>query len=352
MLWIKCATLKRIHVMDSLSQIVLGAAVGEASLGRRVGNKAALWGAVLGTIPDLDVLPSRIIGLMDPITELEVHRGFSHSLLFCILLAPVAGWLLSRAHRREAVGFWPWTWMAFFCLFTHPILDCFTTWGTQLFWPLETRIAWKTVFVVDPLYTVPFLLMLILALRLPRESAKRRRLNYIGIGMSSLYLLISVINKNIALGMFENSIKDAGIKAIRFDARPTFMNTILWTSNVETEDGFYIGYRSFLDEGTSADFRFFPKNHELLEPYKDLHQLKTLFKITRGYYTVERKKGKLVLNDLRFGLVHGINGGEPRFAFAFEILDNEGDLIVKPVERDPREGRKYIKAVFNRLMAR
>ena len=42
--------------MDSLTQIVLGAAVGEVVLGKKVGNKAMLYGAIAGTIPDLDVL--------------------------------------------------------------------------------------------------------------------------------------------------------------------------------------------------------------------------------------------------------------------------------------------------------
>ena len=42
--------------MDSLTQIVLGASVGEAALGRKVGNRAMVWGAIAGTIPDLDVI--------------------------------------------------------------------------------------------------------------------------------------------------------------------------------------------------------------------------------------------------------------------------------------------------------
>ena len=64
--------------MDSLTQIVLGAAVGEAVLGRKIGNKAILWGAIAGTIPDLDVLSKLFV---DDVTANEWHRGFSHSIL-------------------------------------------------------------------------------------------------------------------------------------------------------------------------------------------------------------------------------------------------------------------------------
>ena len=42
--------------MDSLTQVVLGAAVGEAALGKKIGNRAIVWGGIAGTIPDLDVL--------------------------------------------------------------------------------------------------------------------------------------------------------------------------------------------------------------------------------------------------------------------------------------------------------
>ena len=64
--------------MDSLSQIALGAAVGTAVLGRRVGAKAAVWGAVCGTLPDLDVLISH----GDPVRDFTFHRAESHALFW------------------------------------------------------------------------------------------------------------------------------------------------------------------------------------------------------------------------------------------------------------------------------
>lgn len=63
--------------MDSLTQIILGATVGKLAGGNRLGNRAALWGTIGGTIPDLDVL----LGLIyDPVSYLMIHRGFSHSI--------------------------------------------------------------------------------------------------------------------------------------------------------------------------------------------------------------------------------------------------------------------------------
>lgn len=127
--------------------------MGEAVLGKKVGNKAMLYGAIAGTIPDLDALAGQFT---DTITAVEIHRGFSHSIVFSLLAAPVLGFLISKLERKSPAGWMDWSLLMFWGLFTHPILDSFTTWGTQLFWPLDIRLAFKSVFVIDPLYTLPF----------------------------------------------------------------------------------------------------------------------------------------------------------------------------------------------------
>ena len=79
--------------MDSLTQIILGAAVGEAVLGKKIGNKAMLYGAIAGTIPDLDVLSTFFT---DKVTALEIHRGFTHSILFSALFAPILAFIVVK----------------------------------------------------------------------------------------------------------------------------------------------------------------------------------------------------------------------------------------------------------------
>ena len=148
--------------MDSITQIVLGGAVGEAVLGKKVGNKAILWGAIGGTIPDLDTIPGQFL---DTVSRLEIHRGFSHSIVFALLISPLLGWLIHRLYKKKnEATFWGWTQLFFWTIFTHPLLDIFTTWGTQLLWPMDWRIAIQSIFVIDPLYTLPFLLCLIVVL--------------------------------------------------------------------------------------------------------------------------------------------------------------------------------------------
>ncbi|MGB3143234.1 MAG: metal-dependent hydrolase [Maribacter sp.] len=203
--------------MDSLTQIVLGAAVGEAVLGKKVGNKAMLYGAIAGTIPDLDVIARYLV---DTVTATEWHRGFSHSIVFSVLFAPLFGWLVWKINAKSDASWKDWSWLMFWGLFTHPLLDAFTTWGTQLFWPLETRLAFQSIFVIDPLYTLPFLGCLILVFFQKRATKKRKRYLHLGFILSTSYLLITLILKGIAFQRFENALQREGIAYTQLNTRP------------------------------------------------------------------------------------------------------------------------------------
>jgi inner membrane protein len=85
--------------MDSLTQITLGAAVGELVLGKKVGNRAMLWGAIAGTIPDLDVLAGSVT---DEISALAYHRAFTHSLAFACIAPLGLGALVHRLYGGKS----------------------------------------------------------------------------------------------------------------------------------------------------------------------------------------------------------------------------------------------------------
>ena len=147
--------------MDSFTQILLGIATVEVIAGRQLGNRTFIYGAILGTLPDLDV----IVGLiMDPISGVAIHRGISHSIFLFLLLSPIIGWAIAKIERGK-ISFQRAILVAFFGLFTHVILDSFTSWGTQILWPLPDRYALKTIFVIDLFYTVPLFISLIYVYR-------------------------------------------------------------------------------------------------------------------------------------------------------------------------------------------
>ena len=330
--------------MDSLTQIVLGAAVGEVVLGRKVGNRAMLYGAIAGTIPDLDVLTRYF---MDTVTATEWHRGFSHSIFFSILFAPVFGWLVWRLNSKEDASWKDWSWLMFWGLFTHPILDAFTTWGTQLFWPLKTRLAFQSVFVIDPLYTVPFIIFLILAMFQNRTALERKRYVKLGLIISSSYLLLTLVLKGIAFGKFEKALEVQGIAYNQINTRPAPFNTILWMANIETEDAYLMGNYSFFDSKPIV-FTAYPKNHELLGSLKSKDKIKRLIQITEGWYTISEKKGQLYFNDLRFGLI-SMDETDTQFAFSYKIVPNGKDIIVEEMPKFKRDAKRLMASLWQRI---
>lgn len=333
--------------MDSLTQIVLGGAVGEAVLGKKVGNKAVLWGAIAGTIPDLDTIPGQF---MDTVDRLAIHRGFSHSIIFAILLAPLLGFIVNRLHKKSKADLWDWTRLFFWAIFTHPLLDIFTTWGTQLFWPLDWRIALHSVFVIDPLYTLPFLICLIIVLFLKRRNPFRGKVNRFGLAVSSLYLVWSIIAKQFANQQMVDHFQSLRIPWISYQSRPTLFNTILWTFNVEQEDKFLITYYSFLDADNELIKHEFPKNHDLLRPYRNHPDIEKLIFLTKGYYTIEKTEGGLIMNDLRFGLTEGFDQGKGEFVFRYKIRELNGELKIEQVEQSFGGMERVLEKSWQRML--
>ncbi|MDN3666943.1 metal-dependent hydrolase [Algibacter miyuki] len=329
--------------MDSLTQIILGAAVGEAVLGKKVGNKAILYGAIAGTIPDFDVFASYFT---DTVSALSIHRGFTHSIVFSLLFAPLFGWLVSRYETYK--DFKGWSWLFFWALVTHPILDAHTTWGTQLFWPIDMRLAFKTIFVIDPLYTLPFLVFLILAMLQKRTSEKRRIYNYLGLTMSTLYLALTFVLKGVAFHKFEEALETQNIDYKQIDTRPSPLNTILWSANIETEDAYLLGNYSFFDT-KSIEFETYPKHHEWLGKLKENEKVKRMIAISEGWYTINKVNGKLYYNDLRFGVMN-FEKQSQNFVFKYQIdVDASGTVHFIEQEKTSRDGKKLMGDLWQRL---
>jgi inner membrane protein len=335
--------------MDSLTQIVLGAAVGEAVAGKKLGNKAMVWGAVAGTIPDLDVLLNPFLGVVE---ELSWHRSLTHSLLFAVLAAPLLALLLRRRYPNSQARYRHWFWLFLLGFVTHSLLDCCTTWGTQLFWPFSRYgVAFYNVFVIDPFYTLPFLAFLIWAATKSRTNPVRQKLNMLGIAVSSTYLAFTFAAKYHANQAFEHSLKEQGIVYQDYISKPTPFNAILWAVTVKTEEGYYNGFYSLFDDNKHIDFTYFPQQKELLELYLPHPELERLLYITKGYYIVEEEAEKLLIHDLRFGQFNGWQKDEARGGFAFTYtLQQEGEKLQigqQDFSFRPEEG--YIHAYLSRI---
>jgi inner membrane protein len=336
--------------MDSLTQIVLGAACGEIALGRKIGNKALLFGAIGGTIPDLDVFIGKFL-YNNEIQSMAFHRGFMHSLLFAVLAAFVFGWFAYKFYnsgkRKKTTIQKDWIWLFFLSIFTHPILDCFTPYGTQLFAPFsDYRVAFNAISVVDPLYTLPFLICMLVVLFFKRTNSKRLKWTKAGIYISSFYLLFTLGNKFYIDSIFKKSFKKAGISMDRFSAQPSIFNNILWYAVAETKDKYHLTFYSLLDKSATANkIISIDKNHDLID--MNAENLKTLAWFSNDYYRISKKEktGTYKYIDLRYPMLNPNDINTSVFNFTVFFKNKQWDIL-------PFRGNPPSKADFSNFFER
>ncbi|MGH8082666.1 MAG: metal-dependent hydrolase [Lysobacter sp.] len=302
--------------MDSLTQIVLGAALSAAIAPAGHRRAALLAGAALGTLPDLDVIPVNLL-TSDPVARMTWHRSLSHSLLVLPFVAwAIWGWYRARGGRvAQSPKRWFWAMQA--ALLTHPLLDAFTVYGTQLLWPLPVKpVMWSSVFIIDPLYTVWLLIACIWAW-FARERRSAQPALVVGLALSSLYLGGSLWAKHRVEQDAAPALARLGLEnAPRFSV-PMPFNTLLWRVVAMTPDGFVEGERSLAADSGPMRFRVYASDTQAyseVSGYPAVHRLQWF---NHGLMKAEEREGRLVLSDLRMG-------AEPDYSFRFAVAQREG----------------------------
>jgi inner membrane protein len=332
--------------MDSLTQLVVGAALGEAALGKKLGNKAVLIGAAAGTLSDLDVIPG---AFMDDASRLLFHRGFSHSLAFVLIATPFFSWLFSHFFKQWKIDFREWL-LYFGVIFSASILiDAFTTYGTQLLWPLKNRYEFNTIFVADPLFTLPLLISTIWLMFKSRGSRARKIISKTGISLSVIYLLFTVANKQVINNVFEKNLDEQQVAYERMMTNPSPLNQVLWWGLAETDDSFLLGYYSHLDENKNIQFDKIIKNHHLVKPFEGHEPVEKILRFTKGYYVVENHPDGLLVNDLRFGSIKNWETGESTYVFQYLIKVDGGKVLVEEAEKSFEGSGDIFRQLWQRI---
>lgn len=327
--------------MDSLTQALLGAAVGEASLGRHVGGKAAAWGAVLGTLPDLDVL----YPFADPVSAFTWHRGPSHSIFVLAALAPLVVWLILKLHPGTSEERRGWYRLVLLVFGTHVLLDCFTVYGTQALWPLPVPpVGWATIFIIDPLYTLPLAVGLLVALILRRHSPRAWRWNLAGLALSSLYLAWSAGAKLYADHNVRELLAQERISYERLQTQPTPFNTLLWRVVGVTPDGYFEGFWSLVSPERGLSLTHYEDRPDLLTGIEQDPAVQRLRWFTKGFYRVEQQGEGVVIADLRMGV-------EPDYVFAFRVaeLRNPHPIPITPERVRTQRDLGRLREIWGRL---
>lgn len=325
--------------MDSLSQIVLGAITFALVKDKEIGKKSLVYGAVLGTIPDLDVL---LNPFFDDVAKLAVHRAFSHSIFFSILLSLLAGKLLSKKYNSSYIS---WVWACFLALFTHPLLDLCTTYGTRILYPLtKSYYSLNNVFVVDLFYTLPLLIAVIALWILKNKNPKRSKIINISLILSTGYLLWGLIVREIVYSKFETVLQEKNISYEKMTVTPTPFNTFLWNAVIKTKDGFYFSDYSIFDKQMNTTFHFEKSENQLLPTLKNREDLEPFFNFAQGYELV-KKEGELTkLYVTKFGPM-SIDEKGAKFVFP---------LCIKPdgTYYSEQNSPKNYGEVFSKLLTR
>jgi inner membrane protein len=335
--------------MDSLTQITLGAAVGEAVLGRQLGNRAIAWGAVFGTLPDMDMV---LTPFLDSVQFIVYHRGLSHSLLGVAVASPVLSWAFTRWYRRSEPTIRYTRWLLFFLLvfLTHILLDCCTNYGTQVFAPFsDHRVAWNTIFIIDPLYTVPFSASVLACLFLNRTSGWRRTLNYAGLLVSTGYLALTLLNKHHVDNVVAGALARENIVAHRFMTCPTPLNSILWYVLAEDEHGYHVGFYSLLDSSDNVRFQAIPRRAELLGDLAGTYEVDRLIWFADGYYSVRPHTEGVRLHVMKFGKLN-LSGEQELYPFTYQI--HRGDRTGLDIERFEPPREESLQQLLARLWRR
>lgn len=321
--------------MDSVTQAVLGATVAAAIAPAGHRRKALLIGAALGTVPDLDVL----IDFGGAIENFTMHRGFSHSLW----VLPFVGLALWGA----LLALWPaarvdrWRWLAAFeaALVTHPLLDAFTVYGTQLFWPMTTPpVSIGSIFIIDPAYTLP-LLMAAVAAAIFGARPRAKAALVLALLVSSGYLGWSLIAQSHIEGAVRAALDADGVADAKALVTPTPFNTLLWRIVVVYPDGDYgEGYYSFIDRPETIRLTIHPGNARALAPLRGEALLQRLEWFTHGFIAAEVVDGRVVAKDLRMGVE-----GAYVFRFAVGAIDGASIRPLEPVEQLPWPSRDWAR---------
>lgn len=297
--------------MDSLTQILLGGAIAAAIAPPRHRRAALLAGAALGTLPDLDSLPIALL-TDDPVARMTWHRSVSHSLFVLPLVAwAIWAWCKTRG-GRVAESPRRWFWAIQLALVTHPLLDAFTVYGTQLLWPLPARpVMWSSVFIIDPLYTVWLLIGCIAAFFLRWRPAAQRAL-VAALVLSTAYLGWSLVAKAMVEREADRALAAMGLSdAPRFSV-PMPLNTLLWRVVAMTPNGYVEGERSLVADRGPMTFRGHPSNTQALAEAGDVPAVQRLKWFNHGFMRAQVMGDELVLSDLRMG-------NEPDYFFRFAV---------------------------------
>jgi inner membrane protein len=353
--------------VDSITQAALGAVVGELVLGRQLGRRALAWGALFGTLPDADAV---FEWLLPTAWGLVMHRGLSHSLIVMALATWLLAKPLAKRWKKDKVTPQRAAWFVFLAFGTHVLIDVFTVYGTGVLDPFPVhRLSTDNLFIIDPLFTLPLLVAIVIGLFVPPKEWKKGK----GIrsaawclGISGFYVLMSFAAK---FSVSRDVATDLARRGVAFERRmesPSPFNILLWRALVERPGEIWVGYRSVFDPADQPiRWTVVPKGEAVAARHADAREVKIVKWFSKGWWIARETADGIWLADLRFGEMRSWDERgvalRPRFAWEFSphakgerlrTIDLEKDrdsLIESRGKRLRRDGVEMMRRIGRRI---
>jgi len=292
--------------MDPITQGTIGALLPQ-SLSKKNLGIVAMLGFLSGMAPDLDIF---IRSSTDPLLSLEYHRQFTHSIIFIPFGGLICALFLFVVFKKISTFNFKSTWL--FCTLgygTHGLIDACTSYGTLLFWPFsDMRIAWNNISIIDPLFTLPLIILIILA-----TVKKKNIYSKVALAWAITYLLLGVYLHNMAINVGKEIAEQRGHDVTIIKAKPSFGNLILWKIIYETNDQFHVDATNLLFgkviEGESIEKlnleKDFPWLREESQQYKDVERFRWF---SNNFLAVNPKNENQII-DIRYSGIPNEIGG-------------------------------------------
>ena len=332
--------------MDSLTHIVLGACIGDAIGGKKVGRRAMMYGALAQSLPDIDFIATLWLNNTE---NLLGHRGFTHSILFALIMIPIMAVVADKLEKKKGLPLRTWFVLFTVEVFTHLFLDGFNNYGVGWLEPFDhRRYSLHILYVADPFFSICPAIAFIVLLTMKSRSPKRRFWSGFGIVIPFMYLMYAFANKFSVESNIKKDLTAQNLPGKLLFTTPAPMNSWLWFVVTGNDSGYYIGYRSVFESGKTS-FNYFPKNANLLVNYLEDPEVIDLLRFSQGYYTVEQKKDSVIFYDLRFGQIVGWHDPKEKFAFYYYLTHkDENDLVVQR-GRFTRWNRETFASLMRRI---
>jgi inner membrane protein len=307
--------------MDSLTHILTGIAIGQMFSGEEDKSRPLIWGAIAGSIPDLDTLFQPFIS---PESSMLFHRGLSHSLFLWALCSPLLALLANKINKGDRRSYFKWFKICVVAWFSHIFLDVFNTYGTGIFEPFsDTRISYDAINVFDLMYLIPVLILSIFFVFIIKNYMNKITVAGLSLTFSLLYLIFAVsVKLNTEINAKAQFIKQNISPVEVLFSSPLPLSSLAWKIIVEYDEGYYIGiYYGFWKSKTI--FKYVPKNEHLEEDFINYDNFRKLQRFTKNCYTLEQIDGQVFMNDLRFS---SLEEGKSALSFPLHFRENSLEI--------------------------